>query len=347
MPLKPPTIRILIADDSPTCRELLVSIMQQVPGLQVVGMARNGSEAVRLAQRMKPDVIAMDVHMPEMDGLTATRRIMEENPRPIVMMTADLDKNEQELTFNALQAGALSVIKKPTMYDAPQRYEALISQMKLMSEVKVVRRWRPAAKSERSRIVKLPSRATVPSGRQLVAIAASTGGPGALARILGQLPADFPLPILIVQHLTPGFVGSLIAWLDQQTSLTVRLARQGDEPQPGQVFIAPDNYHLEVNHHGLISLRAAKPGEICPSANILFQSVAKVYGSTAIGLILTGMGDDGADGLLALHHTGAHTIAQNEATCIVFGMPAVAIRMGAVSQVLPLDNVTPALVELL
>jgi two-component system chemotaxis response regulator CheB len=264
------------------------------------------------------------------------------------MMSATLDKNEQELTFNALQAGALSVIKKPTLYDSTQGYDAIISQVKLMAEVKVVRRWPGSPPRSREMARPVPVIEVRPTDLQLLAIASSTGGPGALAKILAQLPADFPLPILVVQHITPGFVSSLISWLDQQTLLRVNLAHHGDEPQSGQVLIAPDNYHLEVNAMGLISLRrSVSTREICPSANALFRSVADVYGPTAAGLILTGMGDDGAQGLLALRRTGAHTIAQNQETCVVFGMPAVAIRLGAAEQVLPLDKIAAALIDLL
>jgi two-component system chemotaxis response regulator CheB len=343
-------IRVLIAEDSLVCRELLVSLLQSADGLQVVGAARDGAEAVRLVRRLRPDVVAMDVFMPEVDGLEATRRIMGEMPCPIVMVSSRLSNNEQGLTFDALQAGALSILRKPTTEDPPEVHEALISEIRLMSEVKVVRRWNRSAKGagkprrwEKPLIVNQNGKSKI----QLVAVAASTGGPGALATILGRLPADFPVPILVVQHVTTGFGGGLVKWLDEQTSLKVRLGRSASEPKAGEVLVAPDNYHMGVNHMGLISLsRSHAKDSICPSANYLFHSVAQVYGATAIGVILTGMGSDGADGLHAMHELGAHTVAQNEETSVVFGMPAVAIESGAVTRIEPLGKIADVLTAL-
>ncbi len=344
-------IRVLIAEDSPVARELLVSIIEGTPGLQVVGTAHNGAEAVRLAKRLEPDVIVMDVYMPEMDGFEATRRIMAETPRPIVLVSASFAKNEHDLTFNALKSGALSVLEKPTLLDPPERYGLLISQLKLMAEVKVVRRWlEPAKPSITSQVVPEPvlPRQNGKSKLKLVAMASSTGGPGVLAQILGQLPADLPLPILVVQHITRGFSSGLATWLNQQTALNVGLAGQGDEPQPGQVLIAPDDRHMVINRSGLISLTQEPPRHgLRPSADYLFNSVAQVYGATAVGVILTGMGADGAEGLRALRNTGAPTIAQDKDSCVVFGMPAVAIELGAAAQVLPANRIAAAIMMML
>ncbi len=348
MKTKTTPIRILVVEDSPVARELLVSIFQSAPGLQVVGTARNGAEAVRLAKRLQPDVITMDAHMPEMDGFEATRQIMIETPRPIVMISASLDKNERDLTVNALKSGALSVLAKPTMYDPPQVHDYLITQLKLMSEVKVVRRWGVSPR----RAIAGPDLISEPpalrqNGKtkiQLVAIASSTGGPGILAQILSQLPADFPAPIVIVQHITRGFGVGLAGWLNQQTGLEVRLARHADEPQAGQVLIAPDDHHLLVNSMGLIALNKEPPCHgLRPSADYLFKSAARVYGATAIGVILTGMGSDGAEGLKAMREAGAYTIAQDKGSSIVFGMPAVAIELGAAEEVLPARKIGAAL----
>lgn len=346
-----PPIRVLIAEDSPVARELLVAILQNTPGLQVVGTARNGVEAVRLAKRLKPDVITMDIHMPEMDGLEATRQIMAETPLPIVMVTASINKREQELTFNALQAGALSLIDKPGMYDAPEVIERLTNQVKLMAEVKVIRRWPKPAK---------PSTPPEPAGTspllikngatkiQLVAIAASTGGPGILAEILGHLPADFPVPVLIVQHITTGFGQGLADWLNQQTPLQVSVAQHGDKPQAGQVLIAPDDYHMVIdNISRLIALSQEPPHQgLRPAADYLFNSVARIYGNRAVGVVLSGMGSDGAEGLMAIRKTGAPTIVQNKETCVVFGMPAVAIELGAAEQILPSNQIAAAITAL-
>ena len=359
--MKPKTspTRILVAEDSPVARELLVAILQNAAGMQVIGTARNGAEAVRLTHRLNPDVIAMDIHMPEMDGIAATRQIMAETPRPVVMLSASLHKNKRILTSTALQAGALMVIDKPKVNDPPEVVEALIQQLKLMAEVKVVRRWGDEERKSRTtnQPGAIPSQPSLAkpvgisrngqSTIQLVAIASSTGGPGVLAKILGDLPANFPAPILVVQHITPGFGESLASWLDQQTALKVRLARHGDFPKPGEALIAPDNYHMQLNRLGLVTLNQAPPkyGQR-PSANILFQSAAEAYGAAALGVILTGMGNDGAEGLSLLRQNGARTIAQDRESSIVFGMPAVAIELGAAEQVLPADRIAPALLDL-
>ncbi len=342
-------IRVLIAEDSPVARELLVAVLQSTAELQVVGTARNGLEAVRLAKRLFPDVIIMDVYMPELDGLEATRQIMSETPCPIVMVSANLNQSERNLTFDSLQAGALSVLAKPTVNDPPEVYQALITQLKLMSEVKVIRRWVGAKAGQKPAALVEPvttehrSRAEI----QLVAMAASTGGPGILAEILRALPANFAVPILIVQHITAGFASGLADWLNQQTPLEVRLARQGDRPQAGLVLIAPDNYHMLVNRVGLITLTQTPPVQnLRPAADILFQSVAEVYKDTAVGVILTGMGSDGAVGLRAMRAAGAYTIAQDQQSCVVFGMPAVAIELGAVAQILPVSKIAAAITTL-
>jgi two-component system, chemotaxis family, protein-glutamate methylesterase/glutaminase len=349
----PKLIRVLVAEDSPTYRELLVNILQDTPDLQVIGTARNGAEAVRLAKRLKPDVITMDIYMPEMDGFEATRQIMVESPCPVVVISASTDRSQSDLSFNALQAGALSVLEKPTLNDPPEVYQALANQVRLMSEVKVVRHWNksapPPASSARP-VDALPG-GVVENGRshiQLVAIASSTGGPGVLAEILSKLPATFPAPILIVQHITPGFGVGLADWLNQQTPLAVRLARHADEPKAGQVLIAPDGAHMVVNSMGLIALTKAPPQHgLRPAADYLFHSVARVYGSTAVGIVLTGMGDDGAEGLQAMRQAGGHTIVQDKETCIVFGMPAVAIALGAAEQVLPANRIAAAVTALM
>jgi two-component system chemotaxis response regulator CheB len=294
----------------------------------------------------------MDIHMPEMDGFEATRQIMAETPRPIVLVSASFVKNERDLTFNALKSGALSVLEKPTMVDPPERHELLISQLKLMSEVKVVRRWLEPAKPAAAGRPALPGsglRAGNGGSKfQVVAIASSTGGPGVLAQILGQLPADFPLPILIVQHITRGFSAGLAGWLNNQSVLNVRLAGQGDELQPGQVLIAPDDHQMAVNSAGLISLhKEVSCPRLCPSADHLFKSVARVYGAAAIGVILTGMGADGAEGMQMMRQAGARTIAQDKESCVVFGMPAVAIELGAAEQILPVNKIAAAIIRML
>lgn len=240
------------------------------------------------------------------------------------------------------------------MVDPPEVYQALIKQIKLMADVKVVRRWPQGATSAPKPLpVSISPGPTCAkwngnSKVRLVAIASSTGGPAALANILGKLPAEFPVPILIAQHIAVGFGQGLATWLDQLTPLEVRIAQHGAEPRAGQVLLAPDNYHLTVNRLGLIALSTAPSRYgIRPSADHLFHSVAEAYGATAVGIILTGMGRDGAVGLQTLRNTGAHTIAQNEASCVVFGMPAVAIELGAAEHIRPIDDIARTLLTLL
>jgi two-component system, chemotaxis family, protein-glutamate methylesterase/glutaminase len=356
-----PPIRVLVVDDTVVGRELLVAVLQSTPGLQVVGTARNGREAVRLASRLKPDIIAMDVHMPEMDGYEATRQIMAENPRPIVMVTASLAKDEHQLTFNALQAGALTIVEKPTLDEVSEKREQLIAQIKMMAEVKVVRRWARNGMAREERAAVAPRPFTLPAATpprekplarsplpRIVAVAASTGGPGALATILGSLPAAFGAPILLVQHVTKGFGEGFAQWLAQQTPLRVRVGRHGDKPQAGEVVVAPDDYHMVINELGSITLtQAPSRFGIRPAADYLFHSVADRYGAAAVGVILTGMGSDGAEGLRAMRLAGARTIAQDQYSCVVFGMPAVAIEFGAAEQILPADRIGQALTSLL
>lgn len=343
-------VRVLVAEDSPTVQDLLVWILQSDPDLQVVGMANDGEEAVRLAARLRPDVITMDIHMPRMDGFQATREIMQRTPTPIVVVSAMVDKESVETSFSALQAGALSVVQKPTGPSSPN-YEAvrecLVMTVKLMSEVKVVRHWgRQPSTPCPSVSISPPAAAKVQA--EVVAIAASTGGPAALGQILSGLPADFPVPILVVQHISHGFGGGLVSWLDRATELKVGLARQGDCLAPGRVLVAPDGRHMMVRPGGRILLGPEGLDKgLCPSADPFFSSVARAFGPKALGVILTGMGRDGVEGLRQLKAVGGRVLAQDEASCVVFGMPKEAIMAGVVDQVVPLQQMATAIVEML
>lgn len=343
-------VRVLIAEDSAVCRMALVSILQTDPGIRIVGTAHNGQEAIEMVERLRPDLVTMDINMPVMDGYEATRQIMNQAPCPIVMISSNYDSAH---TFDALKAGALTVIKKPTSLDSPETFAAITSQIKLMADVKVLRHWSEDRMKQGMQTAVAPLAKPIepfqPRGfkPRVIAIASSTGGPGALATILRPLPADFSVPILVVQHISEGFAEPFASWLDKQVSLSVRIGRESDEPKAGQVLIAPDNCHMSLSSRGTIILCKKSPGEtICPSANYLFHSVAKTYGATAVGVVLTGMGDDGADGLKELYDAGAYTIAQNKETCVVFGMPAVAISRGVIKQVQPVDQISGTLTKL-
>lgn len=342
-------IRVLIVDDSPTVRELLVRIFQSDPEFQVVGVARDGQEAVTLAGRLRPDVITMDIRMPRMDGFQATKRIMQQFPTPIVVVSASVEAEDLKIAFNAIRAGALTVVEKP---DGPAATSfgmirnQLLTTVKLMAGVKVVRRW--ATDFLRPRQAPVLRRVTGEVGTALVGIAASTGGPAALYQVLQALPPDLPVPILIVQHITAGFGQGLVDWLAGATRLRVEMARPGMTLSAGQVLIAPDNCHLALGPDGRVRLLPrADERDLCPSANILFSSVAEVVGHRALGVIMTGMGQDGVEGLKRLKAAGGRIIAQDESSCVVFGMPKEAIVAGIVDRVVPLNKIAETIVEML
>ena len=355
-----PPIRVLVIDGSPSVRDLLVAVLQGAPGIEVVGTGANGEDALRLVNRLKPDVVTMDIRMPKLDGMEATRRIMREMPTRIVMVVASMMHADMGLTFEAIKAGALTVIRKPGLND-PETCEKVIQTVRLMADVPVIHHWGTRSAQDAGRMtttLDLNLRSTTPALRagasvrnpqsaiKIVGIAASTGGPAALATVLGELPADFALPILVVQHVTPGFAVGLAEWLNTQTPLNVSLAGHGETPQPGTVLIAPDHYHMQVNLRGMVELVKEPPYKgLRPSANYLFRSLARAFGPQAMGVILTGMGDDGAEGLEVLHLAGGLTIAQDESSSVVYGMPREAAARNAVDRVLPLDQVAWALVS--
>jgi len=337
-------IKAIVVDASPTARDLLVNLLQGSGEIVVIGTGKNGEEAVALACRLQPDVVAMEVSLPGMDGLEATRRIMREAPAPIVLIGGGGMHRDVDLTFKALQAGALTVVKKPGLAD-PETCEKLVQAVRLMADVPVVHHWGRKERTGTSSPVKTnpgPVSRDALSKRsiQLVGIASSTGGPGVLANILHSLRAGFPVPIIIVQHVTNGFATGLAEWLTTQTELEVSVASHGERPQPGAVLVAPDDYHVQLKSDGTIELYKGQPYRgLRPSANYLFRSMAKVYGQNAMGIILTGMGDDGVEGIETLKKAGSITIAQDEVSCVVYGMPREAVARKAVDLVLDPDQI--------
>jgi two-component system chemotaxis response regulator CheB len=339
-------IRIVVAEDSLTVRELLVEILESDPELRVVGQAKNGAEAVELASRLKPDLITMDVHMPVMDGLAATKEIMVQVPTPILMVSSSISGRDVELSLNALRAGALMVIAKP---DDPRsarfdgRRTELVTMAKAMARVKVVRRWVSPSAPRAMR----PRPQTPAALVRLVAVAASTGGPAALQRILSALPRDFAAPVLVVQHIATGFVAGLADWLSASCNLRVKLAEPGEPLLQRTVFLAPDDRHLGVGPGARIAVADAPPvNGFRPSGTYLFDSVAKAYGRSVAAVILTGMGSDGVEGLKAVKAAGGRVFAQDEATSVVYGMPAEAVATGIVDEILGIEEVAPRLTEL-
>ena len=320
-------IRILLVDDSVTQREILRRLLIGDGAFDVVAEARNGREAVRMVEEYKPDVVVMDLHMPDMNGLEATREIMSRCPVPIIIASATLKKHDIDMGLEALRAGAVSVIQKPAgavllhlQKIGPQlRAEIVAASQAQIRRPPMVRpqRARPAAISPAVRSV------------TVVGICASTGGPPVLMEILGLLPRPYPVPILLVQHISKGFEEGFATWLSSQTSQPVRLATDGQRLTPG-VWLAPGGSHLGVDSPTRLVLLPGQPADIhCPSGNPLFSSLAKRLGAKAAGLLLTGMGDDGARGLRELKDAGGQTAIQSEATCMIWGMPQAGRKLDA------------------
>ena len=339
-------IKVLIAEDSPAVRAFLVYLLGSDPGIRVVGTASNGEEAIEAVKHYRPDVITMDIHMPKMDGLEATRRIMETEPMPIVIVSGSADPHEHTMTFRAMEAGALAVLHRPAGIGHPDHDATameLVQTVKLMSEVKVVRRW-PQTRREPV----LPSFAQALAGKpakaKVIAMGASTGGPPVLQTILAMLPGNFPLPVLIVQHMASGFIASFVGWLAQSSGLPVHVAIHDEIILPGHVYVAPDECQMMVAHGGKIALTRDGPENGArPSASYLFRSLAAVYGSAAAAGLLTGMGRDGAEELRLLKEKGAVTFAQDKDSSVVHGMPGEAIRLDAATYILAPDKIAAVL----
>jgi two-component system, chemotaxis family, protein-glutamate methylesterase/glutaminase len=335
-------IRLLLAEDSATTREYLAALLGDDPAIEVAGTARDGAEAVEQAERLRPGLILMDINMPRLSGLEAARQIMERAPAPIVLISASADQIQVAKTFAALDAGALAVLEKPFGLGHPRQAETtrqLLETVKLMAEVKVVRRW-PRRESRLP-----PGRPDVAPGWRdreirLVAMGASTGGPPVVAQILKALPRDLGAPVLLVQHIAPGFVAGLAGWLAQVTRLPVKLAEPDERARPGTVYVARDGAQLGITAQGSIVLTGAAGQEgFCPSVSHLFEAAAAGFGRAALGVLLTGMGRDGAAGLRRLRDAGGLTVTQDEATSVVFGMPRAAIQLEAAALVLAPERI--------
>lgn len=332
-------IRVLVVDDSITVREAVIDALRADPSFEIIGQAEDGATAITACATLRPDVITMDVRMPRMSGVAATEAIMDRSPTPILVLTAATSRSEQLSSWDALAAGAVDVLEKPRGDASDDTWPArLASAVRVVSRVGVIRR--PARS--------LPPIEPVPtaSRRVLVAIGASTGGPAAVADLLAALPSGFSLPIAIVVHLSAGFETSLAEWLDERAPIPVRVARDGAAiPSHGVAFVAPGDKHLRVEGGRLRVFDGPERWSCRPSVDVLFESVAAEHGAGAIGVLLTGMGRDGAAGLLAMRRAGAATYAQDEATSAVFGMPAEAIRARAAAHVLPPRAIGQALAD--
>ena len=332
-------IKVLLTDDSLLTREILKDIFRSTDDILVTGEAANGTEAVLMTERLNPDLIIMDLMMPVMDGLTAIEEIMARFPTPILVLSATLDDREVNNAFAAINRGALDVMDKPggeEINGSSGSFRAtLVEKVRMLARIKVIRR-RPKTKP---RFVP-GGTAPLPAGdRRVLAIGASTGGPQAVMSIVKSLPADFKATTFIVQHIASGFAGGFAQWLDRECRLPVRLAADGDEFKPGEVLVAPGDHHMVVRD-GVVRLTDDMPVNCCrPSIDILFKSLAMELGTRVVGVLLSGMGKDGAQGFIHIKEQGGLTIAQDERSCAVFGMPRAAIAMNAVDLVVPLAGI--------
>ena len=353
-------IRVLLVDDSPMALAVLRRILESSPDIEVVGTAPNGREALKLVLRLRPAVICTDLHMPVMDGWQFTQEVMDIYPCPILVISSTDLSNRAGRAYRAVEAGALDVFPKPSGMLGPgyaRTKEELVGKIRVLAGVRVFRR--PKAKGTEAMedgadtdppvAVRPPTQwpagtpasgdpgsLKLPGRPRVIAIGASTGGPPALRDLLCQLPAEFDVPVLCVQHISEGFLAGLVNWLDVQCAIQVKIAHPGEVPLPGTAYFPMENTHLEVGKsEKLLLSRTAPVDGHRPSATVLLSSVARYYGSAAIGVLLTGMGKDGGQGMLELFQCGGTTIAQDEQSCAVFGMPKAAIDLGAARYVMP------------
>jgi two-component system chemotaxis response regulator CheB len=344
--------RVLVVEDSASKRELLVHILDSDPRLAVVGTARNGEEAIAAARELRPDVITMDVVMPKLDGLDATRRIMETCPTPIVIVSGASEHDKAEALFQAIDAGALAFVATPNDVTHPlhrDQAKQLRETVLLMSEVRVVRRWpKQPARADAAAGAGAPADLPDTNGPiEVVAIGASTGGPVVLKTIMAALPGDLTATILIVQHITAGFGAGFAEWLAQSSRKPVHVASSGELPLPGHAYLAPDGSHMTLERNGRLALSSSPPENgHRPSVSALFRSVAEAVGRRAIGVLLTGMGKDGARELRQLRDLGAVTIAQDQASSVVHGMAGEAIHLQGATYVLPPERIAATIAKL-
>lgn len=336
------SIRVLIVEDSAVVQEHLRRIISMDPRLEVAGIAGSGEEALELVDQVSPDVISMDIQLPGMQGFEATRRIMSHRPTPIVVVSG-IGSEEVGLTMQALKAGALSVVEKPVAA-AHQDYDALAgrlcTQLQIMSQVKVVR--------QRAIPYFLGQGSAPPAATglyRLLGVGASTGGPGALIQLFGALGSDFPLPVAVVQHMTPSFMEGFAEWLGRVTPLSIEIVQGRTALLPGHVYLAPCDRHLSIEGKWACLDDGPPVGCHRPSADTLFSSMARSLGPAGLGVLLTGMGEDGAAGLRELRSAGGFTLAEDESTAVVYGMPGAAVKLGAVCESLPLNGIGARILE--
>jgi two-component system chemotaxis response regulator CheB len=337
-------IRVLIVEDSPTAVRLITDILKSDPEIAVVGTAVTGEEAVRLVGKLKPDLITMDIRLPGMDGIEATKQIMAYAPTPILILSSVVFQNGREYLFKALSYGALDAMEKPCVVDGnvpDEVRDELVDKVKLLARIKVLPHLL-------AKIENRPAHPLIPChslGQKIgvskvIGLVASTGGPQALARILSEIPADFPIPISIVQHISPGFGAGFVSWLSGETSLAIKLGEDGEILTPSTAYVAPPGRQMRILPGGEVKL--SDEGVLhghCPSGTVLLESIARSYGKNGMGVILSGMGRDGATGLNDIFDAGGMTIAQDKESSMIYGMPKAALESGAVRIVMPVSDI--------
>ena len=349
-------IRILIAEDSKVTAMLLQAVFDAAPDMQVIGVAGDGLKAVKMAQNMKPDIVAMDIHMPVLDGLEATRRIMNSNPMPIILISVSLESKDLKITFKAVEAGALAVMEKPEGFEDSNfkgDCRDLVNMIRVMSSVTVQRRkdHRNAATRQVDAIPEpVQTKRPTDAHCDLVAIGSSLGGPQALQSILAGLPADFPVPVVITQHISTGFLQGLVDWLNIDSPVHIKQAQANELLLAGHVYLAPDGVHLKVRSTAdelRVWLGDEEPEHgFRPSASVMLKSVATVCPGKAVGIILSGIGRDGASGLLNMRQAGCTTLVQDKASAVIYGMPGAALELDAVAHVVRVEKMTDRLIEI-
>ena len=336
-------IKVLLVEDSLIALELLQRLLKSSSEVEVVGTARNGQEALVKIPQFNPDVICTDLHMAPIDGLELTKQVMADFPRPILVISNSVQEDDTKNIFGLLQAGAVDIFPKPTSGDYKeyeQVKDRLLAKIKMLSQVSV-----KAKSSMTDRSTSLRLAANDAGTLRAIAIGASTGGPQAIHKIVTLLPANLPVPIICAQHIGDGFLSGLISWLKEDSQLTIKVAQIGETPAPKTVYFAPEKAHLEFDAQGkfIYSNFTASTGT-CPSIDVLFRAIARVYGCASASILLTGMGTDGTAGTEAIAAAGGMTIAQDEQSCLVFGMSKLAIATGKVHHTLNLSEIAPFLI---
>ena len=356
-------VRVLVVDDSAFMRKMITDMLASDPEIEILGTARNGLDAWGKIKQLKPDIITLDVEMPQMDGLQLLEKIMAESPLPVIMRSS-LTQNGAEATIRALSLGAVDFISKPSgsiSLDIEKVKVELINKVKMGAKVNTSRvknkaidqkKTGPAVSSKQEAAwppkIEVISPLLKGNVNKIVAIGTSTGGPRALQEVIPRLPADLPAAVLIVQHMPKGFTHSLSQRLDQQSKIRVKEGEQGDKIENGLAILAPGGYHMTLEKGGIIGLNQEPPvWGVRPAVDVLFKSIAQNYPAQVVTVILTGMGQDGAAGVAILKEKNAKSIAEDKSTCVVYGMPKSVVDKGLADKILPLNQVAEGIIQLL